>query len=163
MATWNASWAISARTKRWNGDGKIWRFGRLKKTTWPGIQVVNWVVAWNIFVFSPRSVGKWSNFTSIFRMGWNHLAILRLWPFWDGENVNPSKVFGDLQCLGIKRSLWITWLLLVSINLKPMKPAILLWPKKWYILMFTRQQDIYRTNDFTACRPTTWNVADESN
>ena len=29
--------------------------------------------------------------------------------FWDGENVTLLKVVGDLQRLGIKRSLWITW------------------------------------------------------
>ena len=30
------------------------------------------------------------------------------WPFWDGEKVTLSKVVGDLQRLGIRRSLWIT-------------------------------------------------------
>ena len=30
-----------------------------------------WVVVWNIFYFHPY-LGKWSNLTSIFEMGWNH-------------------------------------------------------------------------------------------
>ena len=38
------------------------------------------------------------------------LAILRLWPFWDGENVTLSKVAGDLQRLGRTMvRVWITW------------------------------------------------------
>ena len=32
------------------------------------------------------------------------LAILQTCPFWDGENVTPSKVNRDLQRLGMKRS-----------------------------------------------------------
>ena len=31
------------------------------------------------------------------------------WHFWDGEKVALSKFVGDLQRLGIKKSLWITW------------------------------------------------------
>ena len=36
MATWNASWAISERTKRWSGDGKIMEDYKIP----PGRQVV---------------------------------------------------------------------------------------------------------------------------
>ncbi len=32
----------------------------------------NWVVATQIFLFSSRKLGKWSNLTNIFQMGWNH-------------------------------------------------------------------------------------------
>ena len=46
-----------------------------------------------------------------------------LWPFWDGENVTLSRVFGDLQRLGIKKSLWITWQLsFYNFTKKPTKP-----------------------------------------
>ena len=37
---------------------------------------VFWVVATQIFLFSPRSLGKWSTLTNIFQMGWNHQPVL---------------------------------------------------------------------------------------
>ena len=37
--------------------------------------VINWVVVSNIFYFHPY-LGKWSNLTNIFQMGWNHQQII---------------------------------------------------------------------------------------
>ena len=37
--------------------------------------VLNWVVVSNIFYFHPY-LGKWSNLTNIFQMGWNHQQII---------------------------------------------------------------------------------------
>ena len=45
------------------------------------------------------------------------LVILRSWPFWDGENVTLFKGLSDLRRLGMKRSLWITWLFLTPVIL----------------------------------------------
>ena len=41
------------------------------------------------------------------------LAILRSWPFWDGENVTLSRVVGDIQLGDEKVTNWITWLKVV--------------------------------------------------
>ena len=37
------------------------------------VKELNWVVVSNIFLFSPHPyLGKWSNLTNIFQLGWNH-------------------------------------------------------------------------------------------
>ena len=36
--------------------------------------MINWVVVSNIFYFHPN-LGKWSNLTNVFQMGWNHQPV----------------------------------------------------------------------------------------
>ena len=59
------------------GSLKCWRNPnpwpeRLKKVTWGWIQskIFSWVVVSKIFYFHPY-LGRWSNLTNIFQMGWN--------------------------------------------------------------------------------------------
>ncbi len=64
------------------------------------LQIQIWVVVSNIFYFHPY-LGKWSNLTNIFQMGWNHqlemLFVIVSWATFDRvldihvwEKVNPS-------------------------------------------------------------------------
>ena len=48
----------------------------------------NWVVVVsNMCLFSPQTLGKWSNLTNIFQMGWNHQLVNVLYPW----SIHPSK------------------------------------------------------------------------
>ena len=51
------------RARCWEGSGRVLTTGKAKKDSW--------VVVSNIFYFQPY-LGKWSNLTSIFQLGWNH-------------------------------------------------------------------------------------------
>ena len=49
--------------------GGMMMIPKCKELNDPGTHI--WVVVWNIFYFHPY-LGKWSNLTNIFQMGWNH-------------------------------------------------------------------------------------------
>ena len=51
-----------------------------------GILQVFWVVVLNIFYFHPY-LGKWSNLTNIFQMGWNHQLVF----LWERSGKNTNK------------------------------------------------------------------------
>ena len=53
-----------------------------------------WVVVSNIFHFHPH-LGKWSNVTNIFRMGWNQQLGLIGIVIEMGSLGNPRRIFGD--------------------------------------------------------------------
>ncbi len=55
--------------------------------------ILLYVVVWNIFSFSPRSLGRWSNFDKhIFQMGWfNHQLVTS----WFMLNMNESQTFAQ--------------------------------------------------------------------
>ena len=48
--------------------GKLWKLWKHHRVFWV-------VVTQRFLEFSPRSLGKWSNLTNIFQMGWNHQLV----------------------------------------------------------------------------------------
>ena len=78
---WRPWWQQQQLRRRWRRsrwwrcrcqsvlDGKTWDV----QIVYLKMEVNSMVVVWNIFyLFSPWSLGKWSNLTNIFQMGWNH-------------------------------------------------------------------------------------------
>ena len=65
------------------------------------------------FLFLPRSLGKWSNLTNIFQMGWNHQLVmvlkllqLRLSTDWKGIFLTHQLVFGNSSIAALHNSVW---------------------------------------------------------
>ena len=79
--TWNVMTRMALDKKLTDHSLDMWK---------TRFSIVVWVVLSNIFHFHPY-LGKWSNLTNIFQMGWNHQLVVG-WCGW----------------------MWIPWLMLVS-------------------------------------------------
>ena len=86
-----AEWSLEANVGRWQffsqlvmkpGWWRSWSTTGISGTRFPGwkclclkkrhhLEFCSWLVVSNIFYFHPY-LGKWSNLTNIFQMGWNH-------------------------------------------------------------------------------------------
>ena len=72
-----------------------------------------WLMGWqsNIIFFQPY-LGKWSNLTNIFQMGWNHQQVIlsfdiQDWCFWVTYNIcnyNYTFLIWDLGCRTLKKT-----------------------------------------------------------
>ena len=74
---WSFFWSSAFGRRRFSGDsGKMLEFffnlGDHKLYTF------YWVVSIFVFVFSPTYLGKWTNLTNIFQMGWKHQLVYYL-------------------------------------------------------------------------------------
>ena len=66
--------------------------------------VVNWVVVSNIFYFH-LYLGKWSNLTNVFQMGWNHQPVIydHIWPILESA-VGTAWWFRFFSTLQVQRA-----------------------------------------------------------
>ena len=55
----------------------------------------------NIFQFSPRELGKWSNLTNIYQMGWSHQLVVILASLGAGKKMCFSFLWWVEGCFGL--------------------------------------------------------------